>query len=113
MARRLILEFIEDEGERTGKNWSEWDEYESRFEAGELKWIADYVVRNLVFCRSDLGIEEPEGICHLMHILWLTLDLLNMESSEELSEASDLRFAQLKGGLKRLFSERIITKEQV
>ena len=113
VASKLILEFIEDESERTGQNWTNWDEYESRFEANELKWISDYIIRNLVFVRSDLGIEEPEAICHLMHILWLTLDLLNGEQSDDLEEASAVRFAQLKNGLKRLFSERILTKDQV
>jgi len=70
-------------------------------------------VRNLVFVRSDLCIEEPEAICHLMHVLWLTLDLLNPEPAQDLADASENRFSQLKSGLKRLFIEKIISKEQV
>ena len=70
MVSRLILDYVEDESERTGQDWHKWDEYESRFEPNELKWIADYIVRNLVFVKSDLGMDDPEAICHLMHILW-------------------------------------------
>lgn len=57
--------------------------------------------------------EDNEAICHLMHILWQVLGLLDSEPTGDLNAASENRFTLLKGGLKRLFSERMITKEQV
>ena len=70
-------------------------------------------MRNLVFVKSDLGIEEPESISHVNQVLWLTLDLLNGSPSQDLSEATENRYNQLKGGLKRLFAEKILCKDQV
>ena len=79
MAQKLILAHIEDISESTGEDWRSWNENEDRFEANELKWIADYVVRNLVFIRVDLKIEDPDACSHLMQALWKTLDLLNSD----------------------------------
>ena len=78
-AQRLIYLHIEDVSEQSGEDWRTWDEFEERFEADELKWIADFLVRNLVFVRSDLRIEDVVATCHIMQVLWKTLDLLNNE----------------------------------
>ena len=102
-AQRLILEHIEDVSEQTGENWRSWNENEDRFEANELKWISDFIVRNLVFIRCDLKIEEPDACSHLMQCLWKSLDLLNSEAATELAEASQNRFVILMDALKRLF----------
>ena len=48
-----------------------------------------------------------------MQVLWVTLDLLNMNSPVDLNQAQQNRFMQLKNGLKRLFEQRLINKEQV
>ena len=54
MAQSLILAHVQDYCEQTQEDWRTWDEYEDRFEPNELKWIADFVVRNLVFIKTDL-----------------------------------------------------------
>ena len=41
------------------------------------------------------------------------LGLIDSDPASELNASSDSRFTLLKAGLKRLFSERMITKEQV
>ena len=48
-----------------------------------------------------------------MQVLWKTLDLLNPDASANLSEATQERYMQLRNGLKRLFEEGIVNKEQV
>ena len=48
-----------------------------------------------------------------MQVLWVTLDLLNMNAPVDLNQAQQNRFIQLKNGLKRLFEQRLINKEQV
>ena len=114
-AQRLILAHVEDVSEQTGEDWRSWDENEDRFEPNELKWIADFVVRNLVFIRTDLKVSEPDSVSHLMQVLWLTLDLLNKSTTptSDLGQAQQSRFIQLKTGLKRLFDQKIINKDQV
>ena len=77
MAQKLVLENVEEVSDQTGQNWNKWDENENRFEANELKWIGDYVVRSLIFIRTDLQIEDAEKTSHIIQILWKTLDLLN------------------------------------
>ena len=90
-AQRLVLAHIDDISEQCGQDWRNWDENENRFEAGELKWIADYVVASLVFAKSDLQIENFDAICHVVQVLWKTLDLLNMDAPMDLREATQLR----------------------
>jgi len=46
-----------------------------------------------------------------VQILWKTLDLLNSDSPVDLSEATANRFEIIHMGLKRIFEERIITKD--
>lgn len=48
-----------------------------------------------------------------MQVLWKTLDLLNKNAPMDLQQASQIRFTQLKMGLKRLFDQKIISKNQV
>ena len=112
-AQKLILSHIEDCSEVTSEDWRTWDENEDRFEANELKWIADFVVRNLVFIRSDLHVTNDDTVSHLMQILWKALNLLERDTTMDLSEASQNRFTQLKNGLKRLFEMKNISKSQV
>ena len=66
MAQKLVLENVEEVSDQTGQNWNKWDENENRFEANELKWIGDYVVRSLIFIRSDLQIEDAEKTSHII-----------------------------------------------
>ena len=112
-AQKLILAHVEDCEEQLGQDWHSWNENEDRFEANELKWIADFVVRNLVFIRSDLQITNDDTASHLMQVLWKALDLMNNDPPMQLDQASQNRFIQLKNGLKRLFEQKSITKAQV
>ena len=112
-AQNLILSHVEEISEVSGEDWRKWDDTEDRFEGDELKWIADYVVRNLVFIKSDLCLDQPDAVSHVMQVLWKTLDLLNPEASTSLTEATQERYMQLRNGLKRLFEEGIVNKEQV
>ena len=81
MTQSLLLNHLEDVKEQSGTDWCTWDAYEDRFEANELKWISDYVVRNLVFVRTELRINDPDTTSHILEALWKTLDLLNEEAS--------------------------------
>ena len=54
-----------------------------------------------------------DSIAHVMHVLWKTLDLLNANRSENVSDQSGMRYEILQLGLKRLFEEQILTKAQV
>ena len=82
--KKLILEHIEDISEQGQENWRTWDENESRFESGELKWISDYVIGALCFAKSDMKSDDCETIAHVVQILWKTLDLLNMNAPMDL-----------------------------
>ncbi len=109
--KKLVLDHIEEWSEATGQDWRSWDQNEDRFGPDELKWIADYNIRNLCFIKSDLGIQNPDTVAHIVQILWKTLDLLNSDSPVDLSEATANRFEIIHMGLKRIFEERIITKD--
>ena len=87
-----MLEHVEEISETAGQDWSKWDDTEDRFEADELNWIAQYVLNNLVFIKSDLGLSNPEAISHVMQVLWKTLDLLNPDASDNLLEATQERY---------------------
>lgn len=59
---------------------NKWDENESRFEPQELKWVANYIVNNLVFCRG-LYLDDQASAA-VMHLLWEVLDILNGVSAD-------------------------------
>lgn len=82
VAQKLLLEYVEDVSQATGKDWRSWDENEMRFEANELKWIADYMIHALVFIKSDLAIADSTCASHIMQVLWSTLDLLNDQQTD-------------------------------
>ena len=111
--KKLVLDHIEEWSETTGQDWRSWDQNENRFEQNELKWIADYNIRNLCFIKSDLGILDHDTVAHIMQVLWKTLDLLNVDPPLDLTEATANRFEIIHMGLKRIFEERIINKDQV
>ena len=94
-----------------GRDLVSWDEYESRFESNELKWIADFVVNNLVFVRSTLGIDDPICISKILAVFWTTLDLFG-DQSDDLETALANRYEKLHQGLRRLFDASITTKDQ-
>ena len=81
MTQSIILSHLEDIKDQSGADWRTWDAFEDRFEPNELKWISDYIVRNLVFVRTELSINDPDTTSHILQALWKTLDLLNEEAS--------------------------------
>lgn len=46
-----------------------------RFETNEIEWISQYILNNLVFCKSELQLKDDRVIASLMEILWQILDL--------------------------------------
>jgi hypothetical protein len=88
-----------------------WDEFEKRFEPSELGWIANFLVQNLVFCKSKLELTTDAHIAQTSHVLWKTLDLLG--ESFEIKTALASRFSVLQEGLTQLFTDRVLNKSQV
>ena len=66
VCQKLLLEHIEDVQAASGVDWKSWDETEMRFEQGELKWIADYMINALVFIKTELKIETAEHVSHIL-----------------------------------------------
>ena len=112
-AQELIMQHIEDYEEVCNEDWHTWDDYEARFEANELKWIADFLLHSLVFIKSDLKISDYDKVSHVLQVLWKTLDLLTEQNEGDLQTATENRFTLLKVGVERLFTEQILNKEQV
>ena len=50
--KQLFLQFLSSESEAKKHDFQKWDEYEMRFEDSELNWICDFILNNLVFCKS-------------------------------------------------------------
>ena len=111
-AQNLLLEHIEEFGEATQQDLMSWNENENRFEPNELKWIADFVVGNLVFVKKELKINDQERISFILEILWKTLDLFD-ESQTDLQGAMSMRVSKLQGGLMQIFAQGIVNKAQV
>ena len=45
-----------------------WNENENRFESNELKWIADFLINNLVFIRSELQVTDADNTASIMEV---------------------------------------------
>ena len=110
-AQQLLLDHIEELGESVGQNLLTWDENESRFEPNELKWIGDFIINNLIFIKRELNIDQPEAIAHLLQVFWQTLDLFGEQAELEVGLLN--RYEKLQNELKRCFSQKIVTKDQV
>lgn len=50
--KQLFLQFLAQESEAKRQDFQKWDEFEMRFEENELNWISDFILNNLVFCKS-------------------------------------------------------------
>lgn len=57
-AKQLFLTYLSNEGEAKKLDFQKWDQYEMRFEASELDWISDFILNNLVFCKSQLKLSN-------------------------------------------------------
>ena len=79
--QKILLEYICEWGESIGKDLTQWDEYEDRYEASELKWIADFIVNNLCFIKLQLKINDCEQIAKILQMFWNTLNLFETDSN--------------------------------
>lgn len=93
-----------------GRDLVSWDEFESRFEANELKWIADFVVNNMVFVKTTLKIDDTVCISKILAAFWTTLDLFG--PADELEAALASRYEKLHQSLRKLFEDEVINKDQ-
>ena len=91
VVQKILKDFIEEYSEESGVDFKSWNEFENRFESSELKWISDFVIRNLIFVKKDLEMGDNESIAHVMNCLWQTLDLFS-EQVTEVEQALPLRF---------------------
>lgn len=86
-----------------------WDEFEKRFENNELKWIADFVVNNLVFVKTTLKLSNAKTEAEVLQLLWETLDLFGPD--QDVESAIQSRYKILREGLTRLNLEGSISKD--
>lgn len=89
-----------------------WDEYQCRYEANELKWIADYLVQGLVFIKTKLKINDEQRICWILETLWQTLDIFDYDSSKALRNSMSNRYNKMQTGIKDLFVNGHINRDQ-
>jgi len=57
-AQELFLTYLSTESTKRNEDLNKWDDCESRFEPNELKWIANFNVDNLVFCKTRACITD-------------------------------------------------------
>merc|ERR1712166_61374 len=65
-AQELFLTYLSTESTKRNEDLNKWDDCESRFEPNELKWIANFNVDNLVFCKSKLCLEDDDACSQLL-----------------------------------------------
>jgi len=90
------------------KQYQDWNEFENRYEPQELKWLADYILHNLVFLKENLKLEDDVTIAETLHIFWDALALFQVE--EEIKDACAFRFEKIKQGLTDLFAQKKLKK---
>lgn len=75
-AQSLFLAYLQNESLSQKTDLNKWDDCESRFEANELRWIADFIVNNLVFCRTQLKLtDDDKTTSQVLQLLWEVLNL--------------------------------------
>lgn len=79
-AQELFKTFLQNESTVQKVDLNKWDDCESRFEPNELKWIADFIVNNLVFCRTQLNCQDDEVCAKILQLLW---DVLNLFGEQQ------------------------------
>lgn len=97
-AQELFMNFLEAESKSKGEDLNKWDDCESRFEPNELRWIGNFIVNNLVFCKSKLCLENDAACAQILHMLWDTMDLFGNHGDLE-SQLAD-RYKHLQNCLK-------------
>ncbi len=66
---------MQSEAEARKQDLNKWDDCESRFEPNELKWIGNFMVDNLVFCKNTLKCDDGGACSQLGQLLWEVLDI--------------------------------------
>lgn len=107
--QELVLNWIEAESGRCGRDLLSWDEDQNRFEPCELKWISDIMINHLVFAKN-LGLPDERAIAILLDIFWRVLDLFSETSDVE--TALKERYQKLQDGIRSMFQEGIMNKAQ-
>jgi hypothetical protein len=107
----LLLDWLSRESVSRSQDLQKWDEFQPRFEPSELSWIANFIIQNLVFCKSKLHLISEAHIAATSHVLWKTLDLLG--ESNDTKTALESRFSILQAGLTQLFTDHVLNKQQV
>ncbi len=107
--KQLFLQHLSLEGDAKKHDFQKWNEYEMRFEAGELEWISDFILHNLVFCKSQLKLTNDRSIAVVMQALWQTLDLFSDENDLSLSAQMSSRYERLQNTVKKLHAENEIS----
>lgn len=80
-----------------------------RFETNEIEWISQYILNNLVFCKSELQLKDDRVIASLMEILWQILDLFGEQKNLSIADEMSNRYNLLQSSLKKLLRENLIT----
>lgn len=106
-AQELFKTFLSNESAAQKVDLNKWDDCESRFEPNELKWIADFIVNNLVFCRETMNSQDDEVCAKVMQLLWDVLNLFGEEQDLPKNMAS--RYQVLQTGLKQMFVDKVLT----
>lgn len=60
MTQSYLVRYFDELKDKSGHDCQAYDKFENRYESSELKWIADFIVNNLVFLRGSLGIQDPK-----------------------------------------------------
>ena len=108
----MFQNYLQTESTKRNEDLNKWDDCESRFEPNELKWIANFNVDNLVFCRTNLMVEDEAVCSQLLQLLWEVLDLFGQGQSD-LDNHTSNRYRHLSSGLKVMFEEKTLTSAQV
>jgi hypothetical protein len=93
-----------------GYNIQDYDEFENRYEGAELRFIANYIISNLCFLKTELQITDNRVLTHCLHVFWNTLDLFNKSSTRRVEDAMPQMFETLKDGLMALLQLEYIDR---
>ena len=75
---KILFTFFEEYKDKKGIDLQAHTQYENRYENSELRWLASYIVNNMVFVKSDLGIENPKAVALMLHVMWEALEPFNV-----------------------------------
>ena len=90
-----------------------YNKFENRYEAHELKWLADFIVNNLIFLRSDLKMKNSKACSMTLQVFWDTLDLFANEAKNTFEDSLHNRMEILRNGMVALYTMQVISKQQV